>query len=78
LAQTLHIKRILETMHRLNKKEMILYRIDISLWKSKRRLIMSIIMAFCVVLVVLAIGDVISAKTKAFIPSVFGLFFLKI
>jgi len=32
---------------------------------------MSIIMAFCVVLVVLAIGDVISAKTKAFIPSVF-------
>lgn len=32
---------------------------------------MSIIMAFCVVLVILAVGDVISAKTKAFIPSVF-------
>ncbi|MDD2481702.1 MAG: hypothetical protein PHC44_05855 [Lutispora sp.] len=32
---------------------------------------MSIIMAFCVVLVILTIGDVVSAKTKAFIPSVF-------
>ncbi|WP_026896151.1 membrane protein [Clostridiisalibacter paucivorans] len=32
---------------------------------------MSIIMAFCIILVVLAVGDVISAKTKAFIPSVF-------
>ncbi|MCC5909097.1 MAG: hypothetical protein JJT76_01500 [Clostridiaceae bacterium] len=32
---------------------------------------MSIIAAFSIVLIVLAIGDVISAKTKAFIPSVF-------
>lgn len=32
---------------------------------------MSSIMAFCLVLVILAIGDVVSAKTKAFIPSVF-------
>lgn len=32
---------------------------------------MSLIFAFCVVLGVLSIGDVISAKTKAFVPSVF-------
>lgn len=32
---------------------------------------MSIIMAFCIVLVILAIGDAVSVKTKAFIPSVF-------
>ncbi|MCT4564410.1 MAG: hypothetical protein N4A68_08845 [Maledivibacter sp.] len=32
---------------------------------------MSLLMAFSVVLVVLAIGDIISTKTKAFIPSVF-------
>lgn len=32
---------------------------------------MSSIMAFCLVLIILAIGDVMSAKTKAFIPSVF-------
>lgn len=32
---------------------------------------MSLMMAFCVVLGVLAIGDVVSTKTKAFIPSVF-------
>lgn len=32
---------------------------------------MSVIMAFSIVLVVLAVGDIISAKTKAFIPSVF-------
>lgn len=32
---------------------------------------MSLIFAFCVVLGVLSIGDVISARTKAFVPSVF-------
>ncbi|WP_053955490.1 hypothetical protein [Inediibacterium massiliense] len=32
---------------------------------------MSLMMAFCVVLLVLAIGDVVSTKTKAFVPSVF-------
>jgi len=32
---------------------------------------MSLMMAFCVVLFVLAFGDVVSAKTKAFVPSVF-------
>lgn len=32
---------------------------------------MSLLMAFSVVLVVLAIGDIVSTKTKAFIPSVF-------
>lgn len=32
---------------------------------------MTLIFAFCVVLGVLSIGDVISAKTKAFVPSVF-------
>lgn len=32
---------------------------------------MSLMMAFCTVLAVLAIGDVISTKTKAFVPSVF-------
>ena len=32
---------------------------------------MSIIMAFSIILVILAIGDIISTKTKAFIPSVF-------
>lgn len=32
---------------------------------------MSLMMAFCIVLATLAIGDVISTKTKAFIPSVF-------
>lgn len=37
---------------------------------------MSLMMAFCVVLFVLGIGDVISTKTKAFIPSVFVSAFL--
>lgn len=32
---------------------------------------MSLLMAFSIVLIILAVGDVISAKTKAFIPSVF-------
>lgn len=32
---------------------------------------MSLLMAFSVVLIVLSLGDVVSAKTKAFIPSVF-------
>ncbi|MDW7667956.1 MAG: hypothetical protein SCJ93_03965 [Bacillota bacterium] len=32
---------------------------------------MSLLMAFSIVLIVLSIGDVVSAKTKAFIPSVF-------
>lgn len=32
---------------------------------------MNIITAFCLVLIVLAIGDIVSTKTKAFIPSVF-------
>lgn len=32
---------------------------------------MSLMMAFCIVLGVLAIGDMVSTKTKAFIPSVF-------
>ena len=39
--------------------------------KIKGGFIMSSIMAFCLVLIILAAGDVISAKTKAFIPSVF-------
>ena len=37
---------------------------------------MSLMMAFCVVLFVLGIGDVISTKTKAFVPSVFVSAFL--
>ncbi|QXM06888.1 hypothetical protein [Crassaminicella indica] len=32
---------------------------------------MSLMMAFCVVLIALSVGDIISTKTKAFIPSVF-------
>ncbi|MBF8984248.1 hypothetical protein IZY60_11940 [Lutibacter sp. B2] len=32
---------------------------------------MSLMMAFCTVLIVLTIGDVVSTKTKAFVPSVF-------
>ena len=32
---------------------------------------MSLLMAFSVVLIVLSLGDVVSAKTKAFVPSVF-------
>lgn len=32
---------------------------------------MSIIAAFCVVLIILTVGDLVSAKTKAFVPSVF-------
>ena len=32
---------------------------------------MSLLMAFSVVLIVLALGDVVSTKTKAFVPSVF-------
>lgn len=32
---------------------------------------MSLLMAFSIVLIVLSIGDVVSARTKAFIPSVF-------
>lgn len=32
---------------------------------------MSVIMAFSIVLMILAVGDIVSAKTKAFIPSVF-------
>ena len=37
---------------------------------------MSLMMAFCVVLFVLGIGDIISTKTKAFVPSVFVSAFL--
>jgi hypothetical protein len=36
-----------------------------------RRIYMSLLMAFSIVLIVLSIGDVVSARTKAFIPSVF-------
>ena len=32
---------------------------------------MSLLMAFSIVLIVLSLGDIISTKTKAFIPSVF-------
>ena len=32
---------------------------------------MSVIMSFFVVLLILAFGDVVSARTKAFVPSVF-------
>lgn len=37
---------------------------------------MSLLMAFSVVLIVLSLGDIVSAKTKAFVPSVFVAAFL--